>query len=217
MVFPFSLEHNASILAQLVEPHRFPVLSRLRSAAVGLALLSSSALGRRGAGAVGRASVCAPPCSPATWARSARPRSRTIYDIGDGARLDGHIERAFPGVARRDQSTTGARSSRSRCACPACIAPLDAASSRDGTLALSVPGCGAVLAAAGAAFRCSTSRRRACIPICSRRSASSSSTRPRVRSSSSPRTPSRWSARLGKARDVRLVELRREAAETMIV
>ncbi len=30
VTFPFSLEHNQSILAQLVEPHRFPVLSTLK-------------------------------------------------------------------------------------------------------------------------------------------------------------------------------------------
>ena len=94
-VFPFSLEHNQSILAQLVEPHRFPVLSTLRQLLGGWRfyhhLRSDAEAPARHARLAMRTPVLAGD------GRDLAAALATIYDIGDRARLDGHVERAFPG------------------------------------------------------------------------------------------------------------------------
>ncbi|MCU1282656.1 MAG: hypothetical protein JWM53_6202 [bacterium] len=95
VVFPFSLEHNQSILAQLVEPHRFPVLSTLRSELSGWRFyhhLRSDAEAPSRRPRLGmRTTVLAGD------GRDLAAAVATIYDIGDGARFDAHVERAFPG------------------------------------------------------------------------------------------------------------------------
>lgn len=96
VVFPFSLEHNQSILAQLIEPHRFPVLSTLRSSMSGWRFYhhlrsDAEAPSRRPRLGV-RTTVLAGD------GRDLAAALATIYDIGDGRRLDRHVERAFPGA-----------------------------------------------------------------------------------------------------------------------
>jgi predicted ATPase len=94
-VFPFSLEHNQSILAQLVEPHRFPVLSTLKQLLGGWRfyhhLRSDAEAPSRHPRLGMRTTVLAGD------GRDLAAALATIYDIGDGARLDGHVARAFPG------------------------------------------------------------------------------------------------------------------------
>jgi predicted ATPase len=94
-VFPFSLEHNQSILAQLVEPHRFPVLSTLKQLLGGWRfyhhLRSDAEAPSRHPRLGMRTTVLAGD------GRDLAAALATIYDIGDGARLDGHVARAFVG------------------------------------------------------------------------------------------------------------------------
>jgi predicted ATPase len=130
-VFPFSLEHNQSILAQLVEPHRFPVLSTLKQ------LLSSWRFYhhlRTDAEAPARH----PRLSMRTTVLAADGRDlaaalATINDIGDGARLDKHVELAFPGSRIGFVSDQRAQSAVTM-EVPGVHRPLEASELSDGTL-----------------------------------------------------------------------------------
>jgi predicted ATPase len=82
-------------MAQLVEPHRFPVLSRLKQELAGWRFyhhLRSDAEAPARQKRLGmRTTVLAGD------GRDLAAALATIREIGDRARLDGHIERAFPG------------------------------------------------------------------------------------------------------------------------
>jgi len=93
--FAYTLDHAQSLLAQLVEPHRFPVLSTLTRELAGWRFYhhlrsDAEAPSRRPRMGV-RTTVLAGD------GRDLAAAIATIYDIGDGARLDAHVERAFPG------------------------------------------------------------------------------------------------------------------------
>lgn len=129
--FPYSLEHNQSILAQLVEPHRFPVLSTLRVTLSGWRFYHHL-----------RSDADAPSRRPrlgmrttvlAGDGRDLAAAVATLYDIGDGARFDGHVERAFPGSKIEisvDERAHFALSMR----VPGVHRPLEAGELSDGTL-----------------------------------------------------------------------------------
>jgi predicted ATPase len=96
VTFPFSLDENESLLGQLIEPHRFAVLSMLRQLLLGWRFYHHF------------------PTDPAAPARRPRLGMRTtvlaadgrdlaaalatIDDIGHGAAVEAHVERAFAGA-----------------------------------------------------------------------------------------------------------------------
>jgi predicted ATPase len=212
VVFPFSLEHNESILAQLKEPHRFPVLSTLRVLLSGWRFyhhLRSDAEAPSRRPRLGmRTTVLAGD------GRDLAAALATIYDIGDGARLDGHVERAFPGsrievvVDDRAQFALVMR-------VPGVQRPLEAGELSDGTLRY--------LCLVAALL----SPRPAPLLVLNEPETSlhpdlfaplgelilDAATRSQllVTTHAEPLV-----ARLSKARDVKLVELKRDAAETLI-
>ena len=129
--FAFTLDHGQSILAQLVEPHRFPVLSTLKQ------LLSAWRFYHQL-----RSDAAAPSRRPrlgvrttvlAADGRDLAAAIATIRDIGDGARLDAHVERAFPG-ARVDVSDDGRAMLAVTMQVPGVQRPLAAGELSDGTL-----------------------------------------------------------------------------------
>jgi predicted ATPase len=97
VTFPFMLEENESVLAQLIEPHRFPVVSRVRQELGAWRFYHHF-----------RTDAEAPIRRPQVGVRTSvlahdgvdvAAALRTIVEIGDGARLEAHVARAFPGTA----------------------------------------------------------------------------------------------------------------------
>ena len=211
-IFPFSLEHNRSILVQLVEPHRFPVLSTLRQLLGGWRfyhhLRSDPEAPSRRPRLGMRTTVLAGD------GRDLAAALATIYDIGDGARLDGHVERAFPG-AGIEIVDDGRAQLALQMRVPGVHRPLEAGELSDGTLRYLC-----LIAAL-------LSPRPAPLLVLNEPETSlhpdlfaplgdlilDAATRSQllVTTHAEPLV-----ARLSKARDVRLVELRRDAAETLI-
>ena len=130
-VFPFSLEHNQSILAQLVEPHRFPVLSTLKQLLSGWRFYHYLRSDVEAPARRARLGVRTPVL--AGDGRDLAAALATIYDIGDGARLDAHVERAFPG-ARVGIADEGMAQLAVTMEVPGVHRPLRAAELSDGTL-----------------------------------------------------------------------------------
>lgn len=210
--FAYTLDHAQSLLAQLVEPHRFPVLSTLKQELAGWRFYhhlrsDAEAPSRRPRLGV-RTTVLAGD------GRDLAAALRTIYDIGDGARLDGHIERAFPG-ARVEISDDGRAQFGVTMHVPGVHRPLDGGELSDGTLrylclvaALLSPRPAPLLvlnepetslhpnlfAPLGELILDAATRSQLLV---------TTHAEPLVK-------------RLSKARDVKLVELRRDAAETLI-
>jgi predicted ATPase len=128
--FPFELWNGESFLAQLSEPHRFPLLSALRSVLLLWRFYHHF-----------RTDPDAPVRQPQVGVRTpalAHDGSdlaaalRTIQEIGDHALLHQSIERAFPGARLElweDQGRFGFR-----LAMPGLLRPLEAAELSDGTL-----------------------------------------------------------------------------------
>jgi predicted ATPase len=131
VVFPFSLEHNQSILAQLVEPHRFPVLSTLKQLLSGWRFYHHLRSDPEAPSRRPRLGVRTPVL--AGDGRDLAAALRTIYDIGDGSRLDAHVERAFPG-ARVEITDDGRAQFAVAMHVPGVQRPLDAGELSDGTL-----------------------------------------------------------------------------------
>jgi len=131
VTLPFSLEHNQSILAQLVEPHRFPVLSTLKQILSGWRFYHHLRSDAEAPSRRPRLGVRTPVL--AGDGRDLAAALRTIYDIGDGARLDRHVERAFPGahIAVSDDERAQFAVTMQ---VPGVLRPLDAAELSDGTL-----------------------------------------------------------------------------------
>jgi predicted ATPase len=128
--FPFDLWNGESFLAQLSEPHRFPLLSTLRSLLVRWRFYHHF-----------RTDPDAPVRQPQVGVRTpalAHDGSdlaaalMTIQDIGDRALLHESVERAFPGGRLElweEQGRFGLR-----LAMPGLLRPLEAAELSDGTL-----------------------------------------------------------------------------------
>jgi predicted ATPase len=128
--FPFELWNGESLLAQLSEPHRFPLLSAVRSTLVRWRFYHHF-----------RTDTAAPVRQPQVGVRTpalAHDGSdlaaalMTVQEIGDGATLHASVERAFPG-ARLDLSHEQGRFGL-RLAMPGLLRPLEAAELSDGTL-----------------------------------------------------------------------------------
>jgi predicted ATPase len=128
--FPFDLWNGESFLAQLSEPHRFPLLSALRSLLVRWRFYHHF-----------RTDPDAPVRRPQVGVRTpalAHDGSdlaaalMTVQEIGDRALLHQSVERAFPGARLElsgDQGHFGFR-----LAMPGLLRPLEAAELSDGTL-----------------------------------------------------------------------------------
>src|SRR3954469_23231171 len=128
--FPFELWNGESMLAQLAEPHRFPLLSALRSTLVRWRFYHHF-----------RTDAGAPLRQPQVGVRTpalAHDGSdlaaalTTIEQIGDRALLHASIERAFPGAKLELLNDQGRF--RLRLAMPGLLRALDAAELSDGTL-----------------------------------------------------------------------------------
>jgi predicted ATPase len=128
--FPFDLWNGESFLAQLSEPHRFPLLSALRGALVRWRFYHHF-----------RTDVDSPVRQPQVGVRTpalAHDGSdlaaalMTVQEIGDGALLHGSVERAFPGATLQLSHEQGRFGFR--LAMPGLLRPLDAAELSDGTL-----------------------------------------------------------------------------------
>jgi predicted ATPase len=128
--FPFDLWNGESFLAQLSEPHRFPLLSALRGALVRWRFYHHF-----------RTDPDAPVRQPQVGVRTpalAHDGSdlaaalMTVQEIGDRALMHDSVERAFPGSVLQlseDQGRFGFR-----LAMPGLLRPLEAAELSDGTL-----------------------------------------------------------------------------------
>jgi len=129
-VFPFELWSGESLLAQLSEPHRFPLLSALRSVLLRWRFYHHF-----------RTDPDAPVREPQVGVRTpalAHDGSdlaaalMTIQDIGDRKLLHGSVERAFPGARLEVWEERGRFGLR--LAMPGLLRPLEAAELSDGTL-----------------------------------------------------------------------------------
>lgn len=128
--FPFELWNGESMLAQLSEPHRFPLLSAVRGSLARWRFYHHF-----------RTDADAPVRQPQVGVRTpalAHDGSdlaaalMTVQEIGDRSLLHRSIERAFPGARLElvyDQGRFGFR-----LAMPGLLRPLDAAELSDGTL-----------------------------------------------------------------------------------
>jgi len=131
ITLPFMLEENESLMAQLVEPHRFPVLSTLKQLLSGWRFyhhLRSDAEAPSRKKRLGmRTTVLA------ADGRDLAAAIATIREIGDRARFDAHIERAFPG-SRVDIIDDDASQFTLQMNVPGVFRPLEGAELSDGTL-----------------------------------------------------------------------------------
>lgn len=128
--FPFELWNGESLLAQLSEPHRFPLLSALRSTLVRWRFYHHF-----------RTDLDAPVRQPQVGVRTPAlahdgrdlaAALMTVQEIGDRRLLQDSVERAFPGATLElwdDRGRFGFRLSM-----PGLSRPLEAAELSDGTL-----------------------------------------------------------------------------------
>jgi predicted ATPase len=128
--FPFELWNGESFLAQLSEPHRFPLLSAVRSALVRWRFYHHFSTDQDAP--VRRPQVGVRTPALAHDGNDLAAALRTVQDIGDGALLHRSVERAFPG-ARLDLWDDDGRFGF-RLAMPGLLRPLEAAELSDGTL-----------------------------------------------------------------------------------
>jgi predicted ATPase len=128
--FPFEIWNGESILAQLSEPHRFPILSELSGTLVRWRFYHHF-----------RTDAAAPARQPQVGVRTlalAHDGSdlaaalMTVQEIGDRQRLHAAIDRAFPG-ARLELAAEHGRFAF-RMSMPGLLRPLEAAELSDGTL-----------------------------------------------------------------------------------
>jgi predicted ATPase len=128
--FPFELWNGESFLSQLSEPHRFPLLSAMRSVLVRWRFYHHF-----------RTDLDAPVRQPQVGVRTPAlahdgkdlaAALMTIQEIGDRALLNESVERAFPGAKLELRQDRG--SFTFRLAMPGLFRPLDAAELSDGTL-----------------------------------------------------------------------------------
>ena len=128
--FPFDLWNGESFLSQLSEPHRFPLLSAIRSVLVRWRFYHHF-----------RTDLDAPVRKPQVGVRTPAlahdgkdlaAALTTIQEIGDRALLHESVERAFPGAKLELRWDRGSFSFR--LAMPGLFRPLEAAELSDGTL-----------------------------------------------------------------------------------
>lgn len=129
VVFPFQLAQAESVLTQVAEPHRFPVLSRLREELLAWRFYHHF-----------RTDEGAPIRQPQIGVRTPilshdghdlAAALQTIFEIGDG-RLREHIARAFPGSSLEVTAENARFAVRMHM--PGLHRPLEASELSDGTL-----------------------------------------------------------------------------------
>jgi predicted ATPase len=128
--FPFDLWGGESFLAQLSEPHRFPLLSALRAALVRWRFYHHFRTDPDAAIRQPQVGVRTP--ALAHDGRDLAAALMTVQEIGDRALLHESVDRAFPGAKLElwhDDGRFGFRLSM-----PGLSRPLEAAESSDGTL-----------------------------------------------------------------------------------
>lgn len=129
-VFPFDLWNGESFLAQLSEPHRFPLLSALRSALVRWRFYHHFSTDPDAAVRQPQVGVRTP--ALAHDGSDLAAALMTVQEIGDRKLLYESVERAFPGARLElweDQGRFGLRM-----AMPGLLRPLESAELSDGTL-----------------------------------------------------------------------------------
>ncbi|WP_438023025.1 AAA family ATPase [Sorangium sp. So ce233] len=129
VTFPFSLWGSESVLAQVVEPHRFPLLSAVRQQLMNFRFYHHF---RTDSGAplrVEQVGVRTPVLS--TDGHDLAAALATILDIGDRGALKDAISSAFPGASLEVSSTQGRF--RVELGLPGMSRPLDAREFSDGT------------------------------------------------------------------------------------
>ena len=128
--FPFELWNGESFLSQLSEPHRFPLLSAMRSELIRWRFYHQF-----------RTDLDAPARRPQVGVRTPAlahdgkdlaAALTTVQEIGDRALLHESVERAFPGAKLELRQDRGSFSFR--LAMPGLFRPLEAAELSDGTL-----------------------------------------------------------------------------------
>ena len=128
--FPFELWNGESFLSQLSEPHRFPLLSAMRSELIRWRFYHHF-----------RTDLDAPARRPQVGVRTPAlahdgkdlaAALMTVQEIGDRALLYESVERAFPGAKLELRQDRGSFSFR--LAMPGLFRPLEAADLSDGTL-----------------------------------------------------------------------------------
>jgi predicted ATPase len=128
--FPFNLSESETIFTQVTEPHRYPVLSRLRQELLAWRFYHQfrtdydSPLRRPQLGV--RTPVLAHD------GRDLAAALQTIIEIGDARRLADHVADAFPGSAVEVESVDARFSVRMRV--PSLLRPLEATELSDGML-----------------------------------------------------------------------------------
>jgi predicted ATPase len=128
--FPFELWNGESFLSQLLEPHRFPLLSALRSILVRWRFYHHFRTDQDAP--VRRPQVGVRTPALAHDGRDLAAALMTVQEIGDRALLHEAVDRAFPGSKlelTRDRGSFGVR-----LAMPGLFRPLEAAELSDGTL-----------------------------------------------------------------------------------
>ena len=94
--FPIALWGNESVLAQITEPYRFPVLSALRAQFQGRCFYHHFRTDPEAALRQPQVGVRTPALSHD--GRDLAAALLTIFDLGDGQELTRHLNRAFPGA-----------------------------------------------------------------------------------------------------------------------
>lgn len=130
VVFPTALWASESVLSQLAEPHRFPVLSALRSQFLGWRFYHHF-----------RTDLDAPLRQPQVGTRTPvlshdgrdlAAALQTVFTIGDAGALERHLDRAFPGARLEVEAVEGRF--RTLLHLPKLTRPLDGRELSDGTL-----------------------------------------------------------------------------------
>jgi predicted ATPase len=128
--FPFELWGSESMLAQLSEPHRFPLLSALRGELVRWRFYHHFRTDADAAVRQPQVGIRTP--ALAHDGRDLAAALMTVQEIGDRARLHQFVERAFPGSRLELWGERGRFGFR--LAMPGLLRPLEAAELSDGTL-----------------------------------------------------------------------------------
>jgi predicted ATPase len=130
VVFPFEVSQAESVLAQIAEPHRFPVASRLRQELLAWRFYHHFRTDEYSPIRQPQVGVRTPILSHD--GRDLAAALQTILEIGDGRRLREHLARAFPGSELEIAAENARFAVRMRM--PGLHRPLEAAELSDGTL-----------------------------------------------------------------------------------
>jgi predicted ATPase len=130
VTFPGDLWSNESVLSQLAEPHRFPVLSALRAQFLGWRFYHHFRTDAEAPLRQAQIGIRTPVLSHD--GRDLAAALQTILLIGDASALTEHLERAFPGAELEIEAVDGRF--RTLMHMPTLLRPLDARELSDGTL-----------------------------------------------------------------------------------